>query len=69
MRTIVRARIPGTACRMEVREVHKACAPLMLVFLRNRGFTEVERLVEDIPLNMTEPVGQEAAQGFYPWPS
>lgn len=54
---------------MEVREVHKAWAPLMLAFLRNWGFTEVERLVEDIPLNMTKPVGQEAAQGFCPWPS
>lgn len=62
--TLCRGVIPGTLFSMEF-EGAIGDIPRMLSFLQNRGFTYIEKLVEEIPLTFTTPVGQEATRGFF----
>lgn len=63
--TKIEAVVPGTHCGWAYETKEPADVERWLGFLRNRNFTEVLNLREEIPFILTCPGGAECTRGWF----
>lgn len=65
MTTMIDARVPGTHCGWTYKTNLPVNIERWMGFLRNRGFTEIVKMCEEIPFIFTCPSGAECTRGWF----